>query len=177
MTPKDALQMIQDNLTPRVLGIFPVEFHIVKEALDHLEQLEKENQEIEKLYLNENKHWCETIDSLRKENQELKEKISKFEKPILYMCRDRQSRELQRLRLLELANKFNVPILLNDFETVKELEKLKKAIEILKEKLKLSLSEYKTIKTINAVLPIGNNEMNRLTQQEYDLLKEVLENV
>lgn len=47
MTPKEALQMIQDNLTPRVLGIFPVEFHIVKEALDRLELLEKENQELE----------------------------------------------------------------------------------------------------------------------------------
>lgn len=46
MTPKEALQMIQDNLTPRVLGIFPVEFHIVKEALDRLEQLEKENEEL-----------------------------------------------------------------------------------------------------------------------------------
>ena len=114
MTPKEALQMIQDNLTPRTLGILTVEFNVVKKALDRLEQLEKEN-------------------------QELKEKISKFEKPILYMCRDRRSRELERLRLLELVNTYNVPILLNDFETVKELEKLKKVIDILKNKANIRL--------------------------------------
>ena len=33
------------------------------------------NKEIEELYLNENKHWCETIDSLRKENEKLKKAI------------------------------------------------------------------------------------------------------
>jgi hypothetical protein len=56
-----------------------------------------------------------------------------------------------------------------------DFKKLKKAIEILKDKLKLSLNDNKANKTINAVLPIGNNDMNRLTQQEYELLKEVLE--
>ena len=54
-----------------------------------------------------------------------------------------------------------------------EAAKLKRAIEILKDKLKLSLNDNKAFKTINAVLPIGNNDINRLTQQEYELLKEV----
>lgn len=159
MTPKEALQMIQDNLTPRVLGIFPVEFHIVKEALDRLELLEKEN-------------------------QDLKEKISKFEKPILYMCRDRRSRELERLRLLELVNTYNVPILLNDFETVKELEKLKKVIEIIKSKnvdifflrnnCEFDFKKY-NYEIKDNTMQYCYEDCLSLTQQEYDLLKEVLE--
>lgn len=44
----------------------------ILQDLERLEALEKENKEIEELYLNENKHWCETIDSLRKENEKLK---------------------------------------------------------------------------------------------------------
>ena len=69
----------------------------------------------------------------------------------------------------------------NDYyELIKQdldrLEKLKKAIDILKDKLRLSLNDSKAFKTINAILPVGNNDMNRLTQQEYELLKEVLGN-
>ena len=159
ITPKDALQMIQDNLTPRTLGILTVEFNVVKKALDYFEQL-------------------------KKENQELKEKISKFEKPILYMCRDRRSRELERLRLLELVNTYNVPILLNDFETVKELEKLKKIIEIIKSKnvdifflrnnSEFDLEKYNYEIKDNTMQYCYENCLS-LTQQEYDLLKEVLE--
>jgi len=43
MTPKEATQMIQDNITPRTLGILTVEFNVVEKALDRLELLEKEN--------------------------------------------------------------------------------------------------------------------------------------
>lgn len=68
MTPKEALQMIQDNLTPRVLGIFPVEFHIVKEALDRLELLEKENSNQSNLIESLNR----LIIKAKQENQELK---------------------------------------------------------------------------------------------------------
>ena len=155
MTPKEALQIIQDNLTPRTLGILTVEFNVVKNALDRLELLEKEN-------------------------QELKEKISKFEKPILYMCRDRRSRELERLRLLELVNTYNVPILLNDFETVKELEKLKKVIEILKKKANIRLhiltnTDGSKIYEIEFIFTYYST-IHEITQQEFDLLKELLEN-
>ena len=184
MTPKEALQMIQDNLTPRVLGIFPVEFHIVKEALDRLESLEKENQDLNAFvdaYANAREELLIRNQNLEKENQELKEKISKFEKPILYMCRDRRSRELERLRLLELVNTYNVPILLNDFETVKELEKLKKVIEILKEKANIRLhiltnTDGSKIYEIEFILGYYST-IHEITQQEYDLLKEVLESV
>ena len=65
----------------------------------------------------------------------------------------------------------------SDYERlVEENEKLKKTIDILKDKLRLSLNDSKAFKTINAILPVGNNDMNRLTQQEYELLKEVLGN-
>ena len=74
MTPKEALQIIQDNLTPRTLGILTVEFNIVKQALDRLEALE-----------NENKKWreivgcdlCEALgrEILLEENKKLKKAI------------------------------------------------------------------------------------------------------
>ena len=74
MTPEEALQMIQDNLTPRVLGIFPVEFHIVKEALERLELLEKENQELKEIndQLNENfKNASNNYDKLNRKYKKL----------------------------------------------------------------------------------------------------------
>ena len=64
--------------------------------------------------------------------------------------------------------------LIDDFQTKNML--LEKAIEILKDKLGLYFNEYINYSTINAILPIANNDCNRLTQQEYELLKEVLEN-
>lgn len=158
ITPKGALDELCDLATPNgdclnyVIGLSG----IILKALDRLELLEKEN-------------------------QELKEKISKFEKPILYMCRDRRSRELERLRLLELVNTYNVPILLNDFETVKELEKLKKVIEILKEKANIRLhiltnTDGSKIYEIEFIFTYYST-IHEITQQEYDLLKEVLESV
>lgn len=36
--------------------------------------------EIEELYLNENKHWCETIDNLRTKNEKLKKKLDIYRK-------------------------------------------------------------------------------------------------
>lgn len=149
MTPKDAIQMIQDNLTPRVLGILTVEFNVVKNALDRLESLEKEN-------------------------QELKEKISRFEKPILYMCRDRRSRELERLRLLELVNTYNVPILLNDFETVKELEKIEKVIAWLKNTFEITLDSKVRISDGTDCIQAFPIDL-KTNEVIYDLLKEVLE--
>ena len=91
MTPKEALQMIQDNITPRTLGILTVEFNVVKKALDRLEVLEKENQELKE----KAKKYDEIVNlkttpnvieksladymnkciTLEKENQELKEDL------------------------------------------------------------------------------------------------------
>lgn len=49
-------------------------------AYDRLEELKKNNKEIEELYLNENKHWCETIDNLKKHNGRLTRKIQNLYK-------------------------------------------------------------------------------------------------
>lgn len=155
MTPKEALNQL-NNFISREKHIDSERNKTINECVDTLNQT------------------LDYFEQLEKENQELKEKISKFEKPILYMCRDRRSRELERLRLLELANTYNVPILLNDFETVKELEKLKKVIDILKDKLELAESVYSKLFDTQVCYLLCNKT---LTQQEYDLLKEVLENV
>lgn len=122
MTPKEALQMIQDNLTPRVLGIFPVEFHIVKEALDRLELLEKENQELK-----------------------------------------------EDLRLTTIERN----VCENIYEALEEKYfKLKKVIEILKG---FDFDIYSG-NGLGFIQP-SIDEPLTLTQQEYDLLKEVLESV
>ena len=179
MTPQEALQMIQDNLTPRVLGILTVEFNVVKKALDRLEETnfnyhnalafcEASKEEKQELY--------KQIKQLEKENQELKEKISKFEKPILYMCRDRRSRELERLRLLELVNTYNVPILLNDFETVKELEKIEKVIAWLKNTFEITLDSKLRISDGTDCIQAFPIDL-KTNEVLYDLLKEVLESV
>lgn len=59
---------------------------------------------------------------------------------------------------------------------IENQEKLEKAIEILKIKLKLYFSKNTKGVTINAILPLGVNDLNNLTQNEYELLKEVLRN-
>lgn len=88
MTPKDALQMIQDNLTPRVLGILTVEFNVVKKALDRLEQLEKENQELKEL-IKEYKLFKElanqVIEKFQISNKNLTEENEKYKKVIAWL--------------------------------------------------------------------------------------------
>ena len=80
MTSKEALENLKIYL-PAIYSEVAKCLNIIKQDLERKEELEKENQElkksnkeIERLYLNENKHWCETIDNLRKENKELKDK-------------------------------------------------------------------------------------------------------
>lgn len=88
MTPKEALQMIQDNLTPRVLGILTVEFNVVKKALDRLEQLENENQELKEL-IKEYKRLKElanqVIEKFQIGNKNLTEENEKYKKVITWL--------------------------------------------------------------------------------------------
>ena len=46
-----------------------------KKLEEENQELKMSNKEIEELYLNENKHWCETIDNLRTKNEKLKKVI------------------------------------------------------------------------------------------------------
>lgn len=78
-------------------------------------------------------------------------------------------------RLEELKNEYIALEIWNEV-IFKENKKLKKVIDILKNKLGLYVNDYINYATINAVLPVANNDCNRLTQQEYELLKEVLYN-
>ena len=98
MTPKEALQMIQDNLTPRVLGILTVEFNVVKKALDRLEQLENENQELKERY----KHRAEISSDL---NESLKEYEKAIEKFIDYL-NEEPNRQICKHSIKQVFNKF-----------------------------------------------------------------------
>lgn len=126
----------------------------VKERLEALEkenkELRKNNKEIEELYLNENKHWCETIDSLRKENENLKEKLNGIPPEYdgyLYFAQG-------------ISN------------VVKENEKLKKALCVFSTHLQIERGcqeEWLQFKN-------GEDQSDDLTQEEYKLLKDVLGN-
>lgn len=126
MTPKEALQMIQDNLTPRVLGILTVEFNVVEKALNSLEetnfnyhnalafceaskeekqelykqikQLERENQELKERY----KHRAEISSDL---NESLKEYEKAIEKFIDYL-NEEPNRQICKHSIKQVFNKF-----------------------------------------------------------------------
>ena len=93
---------------------------------DRFKILYEENQELKREIVIKKDlitRWVDMCFAKNKENQELKDKLSKFEKPILYMCRTRESKNYERMRLIELAAKLNVPIILEDIETLKEKQK------------------------------------------------------
>lgn len=71
MTPKESLQIIQDNLTPRTLAILTVEFNIVEQALDRLEQLKKEISNQSNLIERLNR----LVEKAQQENQDLKQDV------------------------------------------------------------------------------------------------------
>ena len=114
------------------------------------------------------------LNSLFNYNLDMFNKNLELDKKVLDL--EKENQEL-KTTLLEYKAQENLywTIATNNANLREENEKLKKAVEILKDKLKLSLNDNKATKTINAVLPIGNNDMNRLTQQEYELISEVLE--
>ena len=118
MTPKESIQIIQDNLTPRVLGILTVEFNIVEKALDRLQQLEiadRNNQNLVKT----NVELVNKNLELQKENQWLKELIKEYK------------------RLKELANQVIEKFQIGNKNLTEENEKDKKVIEILKKKVNI----------------------------------------
>lgn len=78
MTPKEALQMIKDNLTPRVLGILTVEFNVVEKALERLELLEKEYKQFKELA-------NQVIEKFQIGNKNLTEENEKYKKVITWL--------------------------------------------------------------------------------------------
>lgn len=157
MTPKDALDNLCDLATPNgdclnyVIGLSG----IILKALDRLEQLEiadRNNQNLVKTNVDlVNKNL-----ELQKENQELKE-------------------EIQDLKDNETIVADYGIVLWN------ENEKSKKVIDILKNKANIRLHILKNtdgskIYEIEFILGYYST-IHEITQQEYDLLKEVLENV
>jgi hypothetical protein len=85
--------------------------------------------------------------------------------------------DLDQLEELKIENqdlKDNEKIITDyGYNLVIENEKLKKAIEIMKNK-KMSVTFFRACKDIKEVNSYRNNE-NQLTKEEYELLKEVLE--
>ena len=100
----------------------------------------------------------EALDKL----EELEEDIKELKKR--YYETDKENTDL--FTSLDTAYKENEDLA----EEITKLKKYKKAIKILKEKLALYLEDDK----IRAILPIGVSTRNKLTQEELELLKEVL---
>lgn len=77
------------------------------------------------------------------------------------------NKDLERLEALE----DNETIVTNyTFNLIQENEKLKKAIKILKDKLDISIFDV----FLNITIDLKTLKLKHLTQQEYELLKEVL---
>ena len=117
------------------------------------------------------------LEELGKENQELKED---FLKPIGFMCRTKEKAMLQNQKLIYLANKYNLPITIIDSETNNKCRKLEKVLEIIKNK-KVNMfhiwafddyTQYKQHYPFSEY----NAEEDMLTTEEFDFLKEWLEN-
>lgn len=167
MITKEALQIIQDNLTPRTLGILTVEFNIVEKALDRLEQLEKENRKWREIVgcdlcealgreilLEENKKHKKIIDDLKLENSNLKHSIDEKNEIICDL-----EEEVKNTASFYMS----------------KCEKFEKVIEFLKEQFKITLdSKLRISDGVDCIqafpLLMKSNEVI------YDLLKEVLEN-
>lgn len=149
MTSKEALEIIQDNLTPRILGILTVEFNIVEKDLERLETLEKECSALEKEIETKNAMLSMSFE-LKQENEKLKQQV-----------KDLENNQETVLTTLEIS--------------VQQNKKLKKAIEILK-KFNFKLGQYGNGEYYILIYYASITIEIILTQQEYELLKEVLGN-
>ena len=150
------------------------DYNTIKQDLEVLEWLKEDNKEQVELVgklLNKN-------NQLEKENKELKDKLSKLENPILYMCRSRASKDFEKMRLIGLATMLNVPIILEDTETLKEKQKLEKVIEILKNNLCIEFDDsYNGVKFKEDKYDECDYTILCLDDElQYYLLKEMLKN-
>lgn len=110
-------------------------------------------------------HYSRYVNIIKKDLdrlEQLEEDIKEYKKR--YYEIDKENTDL--FTSLDTAYKENEKLA----EEIKKLKMYKKAIKILKDKLALYLENDK----IRAILPIGVSNMNKLTQNEYELLKEVL---
>lgn len=177
MTSEEALQIIQDNITPRTLAILTVEFNIVEKALDRLEVLENENKKWHEIVgcdlcdalgreilLEENKKLKKAIDDLKLENSNLKHSID--EKNEIIGDLEEEVKDTASFYMSKCEK----------FEKVIEIIKSKNVdIFFLRNNSEFDLEKYN--------YEIKNNNMQYcykdclpLTQEKNDLLKEVLEN-
>ena len=165
MTSKEALKLIYNSLINDItleedefynpsddIKYWKEKYNIVKQALERLELLESENQELKEDFL----------------------------KPIGFMCGTRANGELRRKNLIYLANKYNLPITIIDSETNNKCRKLEKALEIIKNK-KVNMfhiwafDDYEQYKEHYPFSEYNARE-DMLTFEEFNFLKEVLEN-
>lgn len=193
MTPKEAIQMIQDNLTPRTLGILTVEFNVVKKALDRLEQLEiadRNNQNLVKTnvelvnknlelqkeneWLNEqatsfrrgNIGYSKKVIELEKENQDLKEKAKKYDELCLHNVMGNQSFGDDLIQGILALNK----------RVIEKNKKQVKVIAWLKNTFEITLDSKVRISDGTDCIQAFPIDL-KTNEVIYDLLKEVLESV
>lgn len=140
MTSKEALEQLEQYITNEKgrLSIFiKLYFEIIKQDLERLEALKKENKELKQI--------LEKAEEVEQENLILK---------------------IDNEQLNHIAN-----------ERLKKNEKLKKAIDILKDRLCVRNGTLSFTRDSYYLGIKGSfKDIKELTQQEYDLLKEVLGN-
>lgn len=128
-----------------------------KEALEELKiYLPAIYSEVAKC-LNTIKQDLERLEQLEKENQELKDKLKEPKYKVFMGCRGGGRQFAQHVEIIK-----------------KEKQKLKKAIEIIKDSLHLKVDFYDYDYDYKFIIKVGGL-FEHISSEEYELLKEVLE--
>lgn len=177
-----SLEALEDMISWMVdeqVNNFKEQLDTIKQDLELLEQLKQQR---DSLAIN-NGELCVKVTDLQKENQELKDIADSFRKGNQGYCKKVSELEKENQELKEQLEieKFDNFLVLGE-----KIDKLEKAIEILKDKcitnsnlwLIYNSNNYRDYKCFveNKDHELVRIEHNILTQQEYELLKEVLEN-
>lgn len=154
MTSKEALDIIKNNKGISFCEAYKELLNIIEKDLDQLEKLEQENNSLRAFVSN------------------------------LQFCREREAKELEKLEkknqeLRKAIKQWNI----NGGNLLKENNKLKQALEILKDKLELSIEkeflEKDNFSITRYWLIMGKvpyATFTEITKEQYELLKEVLGN-
>lgn len=160
MTPLEALEWIDAYSEDDVYHNITNEVNIIKKALSRLEQIEKERQEVETRLSSKETNTFDEIATMIKKAYDYDVLVNKCKQ----LEKENQGVKDDNTRLwhgLEYANNENA--------------KLKKALDILtNNKFYIyGIKTFSSVKQYNNII-IGT-EFDKLTQEEFELLKEVLQ--